>query len=68
MSDNTGQASRLKKLVFILELKIKRNDWLLACQSHRFILSARVRKQPIIALYFGFMAILEFYNVLFEIG
>ena len=35
------------KLEYSLKLKIKRNDWLLADT-----VSPRVRKQPIIALYF----------------
>ena len=38
----TGPGLEVIKLEFILRLKIKRNDWLLA----------RVRKQPIISLYF----------------
>ena len=42
------------KLEYILRLKIKRNDWLLA---------ARVRKQPIIALYFESENDLKFYNL-----
>ena len=42
------------KLEFSLRLKIKRNDWLLR---------ARVRKQPIIALYFELETVLKFYNL-----
>ena len=40
-----------KKLEFILKLKIKRNDWLLA------------DKQQIIALYFDFETVLKLYNL-----
>ena len=40
------------KLEYSLTLKIKRNDWLL-----------RVRKQPIIALYFESENELKFYNL-----
>ena len=39
------------KLEFIIKLKIKRNHWL------------RVRKQPILVLYFEFETVLEFYNL-----
>ena len=39
------------KLEFILKLKIKRNDWLLADS-----------KQSIVTLYFEFETVLEFYN------
>ena len=42
------------KLESILRLKIKRNDWLL---------TTRVRKQPIIALYFESENGLQFYNL-----
>ena len=42
------------KLEFILRLKIKRND---GC------LRTRVRKQPIIVLYFEFETVLTFYNL-----
>ena len=42
------------KLEFILRLKIKRND---GC------LRTRVRKQPIIALYFESELVLKFYNL-----
>ena len=50
-------------------LKIKPNDWLLVVsarsQSLGFILSLkiRVRKQPIIGLYFEFENELKFYNL-----
>ena len=59
------------KLVQSLKLKIKRNDWLLAdtcsqaanhCEIKRNDwLRTRVRKQPIIALYFE--TVLKFCNV-----
>ena len=39
------------KLEFILKLKVKRNDWLLA------------DKQPIIELYFEFETVFKFYNL-----
>ena len=42
------------KLEFILRLKIKHTDWLLA---------TCVRKQPIIALYFKSKNVLKFYNL-----
>ena len=42
------------KLDFNLKLKMMRNDWLLA---------ERVRKQPIVALYFEFESVLKFYNL-----
>ena len=42
------------KLEFILKLKIKGNDWLLADS---------VLKQPIIALYFEFENVLKLYNL-----
>ena len=41
------------KLEFILKIKIKRNDWMLAY----------VRKQTIIAFYFEFETVLKFYNL-----
>ena len=44
------------KLEFILKLKIKRNEWLLADMTC-------VRKQPIIAIYFEFETVLKFYNL-----
>ena len=49
---------RLKviKLKFILNLKIKHNEWLLA--------DTCVRKQPIIAVYFKFESVLKFNNIL----
>ena len=43
------------KLEFILKLKIKRNEWLLA--------DTCVRKQPIVVLYFEFETVLKFYNL-----
>ena len=46
-----GPGSEVIKLEFILRLKIKRYDWLLA------------NKQPIIALYFEFENELKFYNL-----
>ena len=49
-SDNNDPYLEVIKLEFILRLKIKRNDWLL------------VRKQPIIALYFGSETVLTFYH------
>ena len=42
------------KLEFILKLKIKRNDWLLADTRPQ---------QPINALYFEFETVLKFYNL-----
>ena len=50
------------KLDFILRLKIKRNDWLLA-DTCPHCLRTRVRKQPIIALYFESENVLKFYNL-----
>ena len=44
------------KLEFILRLRIKRNDWLLAD-------TCRVRKQPVIALYFEAETEIKFYNL-----
>ena len=45
------------KLELILKLKIKRHDWPLADTR------TRVRKQPIIALYFEFENHLKFYDL-----
>ena len=50
------------KLEYSLKLKLKRNDWLLA-DSMIGCLRTRVRKQPIIALYFEFEDELKFYNL-----
>ena len=52
------------KLQFILKLKIKCNDWLLAdtCVRKQLI-SALNFKQLIIALYFEFETVLKFYNL-----
>ena len=43
------------KLEYILRLKIKRNDWLIADTS--------IRNQPIIALYFEPENVLKLYNL-----
>ena len=51
---NLDARPRGYKLEYVLKLKIKRNDWLLA---------TRVRKQPIIALYFESENELKFYNL-----
>ena len=53
------------KLEFILRLKIKRNDWLLAdmCPQAANHCALCVRKQPIIALYFDSETVLMFYNL-----
>ena len=44
-------------------LKIKRNDWLLAEMCLQAANHCAFRKQPIIALYFEFEIELEFYNL-----
>ena len=52
------------KLEFSLRLKIKDNDWLLADTSAMIgCLRTRVRKQPIIVLYFESETELKFYNL-----
>ena len=56
------------KLEFILKLKIKRNDWLLVdtcpqAANHCALFWVRVRKQPIVGLYFEFETVLKFYNL-----
>ena len=50
---------------FILRLKIKRNDWLLAdtCPQAANHCALCVRKQPIIALYYESETVLKFYNL-----
>ena len=50
-----GPGLEIIKHEFILRLRIKHNDWLLAC--------GRVCKQPIIALYFESENELKFYNL-----
>ena len=59
MSILTQPGLEFIKLEFILRLKIKRNDWLLVDTCRQ---AARVRKQPIIALYFESETVLKFYN------
>ena len=54
-SGTTKTGLEVKNLEFSLRLKIKRNDWLLA--------DTRVRKQPIIALYFESETVIKFYNL-----
>ena len=49
-----GPGIEVIKLEYNLKLKIKRNDWLLR---------TRVRKQPIITLYFEIENELQFYNI-----
>ena len=51
------------KLEFILRLKIKHNDWLLAESAMIGCLGTRVHKQPIIALYFESENELKIYNL-----
>ena len=50
----SGPGAQVIKLEYSLTLKIQRDDWLLR---------TRVRKQPIITLYFEFENELKFYNL-----
>ena len=54
LSNNPYPGLEVIKLEFILKLKIKRNDCLLADTC---------RKQPIIVLYFEFETVRKFYNL-----
>ena len=51
---HTSSGLQAIKLEFILKLKIKRNDWLLADTCPQ---------KPIIVLYFEFETVLKFYNL-----
>ena len=63
MSILTQPGLEVIKLEFILKLKIKCNDWLLAESAMIGCLWTRVRKQPTIALYFESVTVLKLYNL-----
>ena len=61
---STRSGLEIIKLGFILKLKTKCSDWLLADTSAMIgCMRTCVHKQPIIALYFEFETVLKFYNL-----